>query len=61
VRLCGEVKVALSLLGLICLSFSALRQDNPSLPAAAPTTGGEDLARLRAEIKMVEALSAAGA
>jgi hypothetical protein len=31
-------------------------QDNPSLPAAPPTTGPEDMARLRTEIKVVEGL-----
>jgi hypothetical protein len=31
-------------------------QDNPSLPAASPTTEAEDIARLRTEIKVVEGL-----
>ena len=58
-RLSRTIEIALSMLGLVCLTFSGQvvsRQDNPSPPPAIPTTEPEDMARLRAEIKVVERL-----
>ena len=60
-RVFRAITVPLSLLGLACLPVSAqglpaLRQDRPSPPPAASTTGPEGSVRLRDEIKVVEGL-----